>query len=116
MKTDFLKAYDRVEHIFIWETMLAMGFDKKVVRLAQGLVEQVQSTVHINGKFMASIKLEQRVCQGCPMSTPLFVISTQPLMELIKEKVRTWDLSGVQIGEGQQLTHQVFADDTGLFF
>lgn len=33
LKADFLKAYDRVQH------MLAMGFDKKIIRLAQGLVE-----------------------------------------------------------------------------
>lgn len=39
LKTDFLKAYDRVDHIFIRGTMLAMGFHRKIVRLAQGLVE-----------------------------------------------------------------------------
>lgn len=95
LKVVFLKAYDKVEHIFIWETMLAMGFDEKVVRLAKGLVEQAQSKVHINGKFMAPIELERGVCQGCPMSTLLFVISTQPLMELIKEKVKDGELSGI---------------------
>lgn len=39
LKVDFLKVYNRVEHVFIWDTMLAMGFDRKIVRLAQGLVE-----------------------------------------------------------------------------
>lgn len=49
LKVDFMKAYDHVEHIFIWDLMLAMGFHSKIVQLAKGLVENVESKVHING-------------------------------------------------------------------
>lgn len=37
-------------------------------------------------------------------------------MELIKEKVRIGELTRIPVGEGHQLTHQLFADDTRLFF
>lgn len=76
LKAYFLKEYDRVEHIFIWDTMLAMGFDKKIMQLAKGLVEQANSKVHVNGRFTTPISLKRGMCQGCPKSTLLFVIST----------------------------------------
>lgn len=34
LKADFIKAYDRVEHIFIWVVMRAMGFAEHIISLA----------------------------------------------------------------------------------
>lgn len=39
LKADFMKAYDRMEHSFIWVVMMAMGFCKHLIKLARGLVE-----------------------------------------------------------------------------
>lgn len=50
------------------------------------------------------------------MLTLMFVISMQPFMELVKDKVRSGELQGIQVREGKELTHQLFADDIGLFF
>lgn len=41
--------------------MLAMGFDRNIVRLAQGLVEQEESKVHVNGQFTTPITLMRGV-------------------------------------------------------
>lgn len=77
MKADFMKAYYHVEHIFIWDTMGALGYH----------VEKAESKVHINSFFTKPIKLDRGVRQGCPLSSLLFVISTHPLMALINEQV-----------------------------
>lgn len=45
----------------------------------------------------------------------LYTISTQPFKELIKEKFNTEKIEGIQLGDGSQLTHQSFVDDSGLF-
>lgn len=115
MKADFVKDYDRVEHIFIWDTMTVLGYHPHMIKLAKGLVEKAESKVHVNGLFTEPIKLDRGVRQGCPLSSLLFVISTQPLMALINEPVDWGALEGIDIGGGKQLTHQLFADDTGFF-
>lgn len=43
LKLDFLKAYDRVSHDFIWEVLRSMGFSKKMMSLIRGLVTGAQS-------------------------------------------------------------------------
>lgn len=115
MKVDFMKACDCVEHIFIWEIMAAMGFHEHLIKLAKGLVEKAESKVHVNGFFIEPIKLDQGVRQGCPFSSLLFVISTQPLMDLINEQVNLRELNGIKIDGGKQLTHQLFTDNIGFF-
>lgn len=95
--------------------MRAMGFAEHLVKLAIGLVEKAESKVHINSRFIESIKLERGVKQGCPLSALLFTIS-QPLMLMIKEKLSIGEFEGIRLDNRDQLTHQLFVDDTGLFF
>lgn len=115
LKSDFMKAYDRIEHLFIWETMKKLEYNPHLIKLARGLVENVESKVHVNGRFTDSIKLDRGVRQGCPLSSLLFIISTKPLMTLLKNKVSIDELEGIPMGNDEQLTHQLFADDTSVF-
>lgn len=116
LKADFMKAYDCVKYVFIWDVMKAMGFATHITTLAQGLVELAKSKVHVNGRFTWPIKLERGVRQGCPLPALLYIISTQPFMAMLREKVALGELDGIQIGENHQLTHELFADDIDIFF
>lgn len=115
LKANFMKAYDRVVHLFIWSIMAALGYHPYLILLAKGLVEKAGSAVHVNGYFTESIKLERGVQHACPMSSLLFTISTQPLMLMLQEQVNLGEIEGIHIGHGKQLTHQLFADDTRIF-
>ncbi|KAL3698825.1 hypothetical protein R1sor_012901 [Riccia sorocarpa] len=55
IKLDFEKAYDRIDHSYLWSTMEAQGFVTKFVSLAKGLVEGSTSKLHINGSFSKEI-------------------------------------------------------------
>jgi hypothetical protein len=46
----------------------------------------------------------------------LFAISTQPLMQLLKEGAGKGELKGITLDSSHQLLFQLFADDTGIFF
>lgn len=116
LKADFMKAYDKVEYTFIWHIMTTLGFAPYLIKLAKGLVENVESKVHINGWFTRSIMLEWGVRQGCPLSVLLFTISTQAFMLMLKEQADLGNIEGVQLGNGEQLTHQLFAKNTGILF
>lgn len=85
--------------------MAAIGFHPHIILLAKGLVENAESKVHINGRFTKSIALGRGVRQGCPLSALLYTISTQPFMRMIQAKVDLGELEGIQLGNGEQLTH-----------
>lgn len=73
---DFLKAYDRTAHIFLWQIMEAMGFSPLFIKLVQGLVLGGSSTVHANNLFSREVDLFRGVRQGCPIAPFLFILTS----------------------------------------
>jgi hypothetical protein len=116
LQIDFEKAYDRVEHVYIWDVMRKFGFSELYIQLVQGLVVGGSTKVHFNGLFTERIELARGVRQGCPLAPLLYSLITQPLMLLLKEKTRIGCIQGLDIRAEQQLICQLFADDTSIFF
>ncbi|KAL3690555.1 hypothetical protein R1sor_016864 [Riccia sorocarpa] len=114
LKLDFIKAYDRIRHVFLWDTLKAMGFSDKVIKLFQGLMHEAEATVHHDGEFSEVFKLEREVRQGCPLAPFLFSLSTEPLMLMLQEAAELQRIEEIKISEHKQLLHSLFADDTGL--
>lgn len=114
---DFQKAYDRLAHVFIWETLHAMGFSELFVGLVQGLMREGSSKIHVNSSFSREVSLMRGVRQGCPLFPLLFALSTQPLMSILKLLVEEGRLKGIPLDSmgHDQLLYQLFVDDTGLF-
>lgn len=115
MKLDFQKAFDRVDHEFLWATLSAMNLDPGMIVLIQGLITNVEAKVHVNGLFTCAFPLEHGVCQGDPMSLLLFALSSQPLMSQLEGKWAHGLLSGLRIFDHKSLLFQLFIDDVGLF-
>lgn len=93
---DFVKVYDRVEHVFLWETLVAVGFDHKFISIVRGLMEEGFSKVHFNGMFMMEIPLFRGVRQGFSITHFLFILSTQPFMSLLAKSAAEGELVGLQ--------------------
>lgn len=115
LKLDFEKAFDRVDHDFLWATLLAMNLDPFVLSLIQGLVLNAEAKVHVNGSFTPSFPLERGVRQGDPLAPLLFVLTTEPLMRLLQKKCDQGDLVGLRVTQQESLLFQLFADDSCLF-
>ncbi|KAL3681174.1 hypothetical protein R1sor_024130 [Riccia sorocarpa] len=113
-KLDFAKAFDRVSHTYLWETLGRMGFSEEFLQLTRGLVSSGSSKVQVNGLFTTGIALQRGVRQGCPISPLLFALSTQPLMRLLREEEKAGRLIGMSIPNGRPLLHRFFADDSGI--
>ncbi|KAL3686353.1 hypothetical protein R1sor_008927 [Riccia sorocarpa] len=113
-KLDFAKAFDHVQHEFLWETMRQMGFCQNYIELIQGLVGHGSAKVYFNGTATNSFSLERGVRQGCPISPLLFALSTQPLMALLQDEEKKGNLKGLEIPGGRPLLHRLFADDSGI--
>ncbi|KAL3701890.1 hypothetical protein R1sor_019912 [Riccia sorocarpa] len=51
---------------------------------------------------------------GCPIAPMLFTLSTQPLMEMLREAQVRGQLHGLETGNGRQVLDALFTDDTCL--
>ncbi|KAL3684967.1 hypothetical protein R1sor_002989 [Riccia sorocarpa] len=114
VKLDFQKAYDRVSHSYLWDTLSAMGLTQENLNRIQGLVTDGAAQLHINGKFTRRFEVTRGVRQGCPVAPLLFAMVTQPLMRVLREEEKCGRLKGVTYGGEQTLLHQIYADDTGV--
>ncbi|KAL3696859.1 hypothetical protein R1sor_010935 [Riccia sorocarpa] len=114
VKLDFEKAYDRIDHAYLWAVMEAMGFARKILELTRGLVEGSTSKLHLNGSFSEEFTMERGVKQGCPLAPLLFALSTQPLMVLLREQEEKGHLTSVKIAPGKTALHNFYADDSGV--
>jgi beta-galactosidase GanA len=57
LQINFEKAYDRVDHMYIWEVMEELGFTDMYIKLAWGLVEGGTAKFHFDGLFTDRIPL-----------------------------------------------------------
>ncbi|KAL3697642.1 hypothetical protein R1sor_011718 [Riccia sorocarpa] len=61
LKLDFIKAYDRVRHSFLWDTLAEMGFGPKIICLIQGLMKEAETLVHQNDDTGLCLKATQNI-------------------------------------------------------
>lgn len=61
LKVDFLKAYDRLDHFFLWEVLRALGFSEFFITSVKGLVCNDTLKLHLNGLFTEDFLLEKGV-------------------------------------------------------
>jgi hypothetical protein len=54
--------------------------------------------------------------KGCSLAPLFYLLITQPLMDILKEKARTGRIQGIEIRAEDKLVYEIFADDTGIFF
>lgn len=115
VKLDFEKAYDRVEHNYLWDAMLKCGLGKGFITLVKGLTLGASTAVHVNGAKTYRFPVGRGVRQGCPLAPLLFVLATQPLMTEMKLSFQAGRLRGYQVGDTVLLDYSLFADDMGVF-
>lgn len=111
LSLDLNKAFDRVDHHFLFKTMERFGFGERMVSWIELLYRNAKSCVKCNGVLTNTFPLERSVRQGCPLSAILYTISMEPLAALIKGDTR---IRGIDIpGGGLSVIHQ-YADDTTI--
>lgn len=105
---DFFKAFDRVSHEYLLETMKRMGFLSNTIAIVKNLAMGISAKISVNSQLTKQIQINRGVPQGSPLSMLLFVISLEPLLATLQAKLTGITISGVKTAVG------AYADDVGV--
>lgn len=108
---DFYKAFDTVEHSFIFEALRHFGFKDNFRDMVKTLYTRTNSCVSMAHGTSPRFDVNRGIRQGCPISPFLFLIAAELLNLLI---VKCVQVEGIRIGDNS-LTISQLADDTCLF-
>lgn len=106
------KAYDRIEHKYLWEILDAYGLPETFIEKIKSLYENAETSIMINKTTSKPFRVTRGVRQGDPMSCLLFNLAIEPLAEMLRRS----PLKGIKIpGAAAKLIVKLFADDTQLY-
>lgn len=111
VSVDFNKAFDRVEHSFLWAVLSKLGFGARFVNWLRLMYSFAVSKVKINGFLTDSFPLKRSVRQGCPLSSLLYTLAAEPLAAMLR---RDAAVRGLITPAGREVKIFQYADDTNL--
>lgn len=77
--TDVEKAFDRVNWLFIEETLKHLGLGSRMVAGIMALYTSPSAAVVVNGHLSERFTLSIGTRQGCPLSPLIFILKLKPL-------------------------------------
>jgi hypothetical protein len=104
---DFEKAFDSIEHPFLWRALKKHGVDNKYIRIMKKIYDNSTSTIEMEEKSR-KFKIGRGIKQGCCLSPKQFNGALQEVFDSLE-----WDQFGMKI-EGRILNELRFADDVVL--
>ncbi len=83
LSLDQEKAFDRVEHAYLWNVLEAFGFNGKFSNMIKILYSDIERVIKINGGLCAPFKVSRGIRQGCSLSGMLYSLVIEPLLQAI---------------------------------
>ena len=107
------KAFDRMNHSFIFKTLEKIGFGENSVKWVKIICKNTKSFVKVNGYETMEFDIERGVRQGCPLSSFLYVLTAETLSSHIRKNT---NIKGYKykMKNLEHLEHKIvqYADDT----
>ena len=104
------KAFDRVEHDFLFKTMSAFGIGNTFIDWLRVIYNNAFTTIKVNGYHTNPIPLTRGLRQGCPLSPALYVL----VVEIFALQLRANpNIVGFRIG-GEKIVSAHYADDATI--
>lgn len=110
LSIDFYKAFDSIEHPFIFDCLKLFGFGYKFRNIIKSLYENSNSSVSLSGGTSPRFPINRGIKQGCPISPFLFIIAP----EMLSIFIRNSSIAPLEV-LGQPVIISQFADDTTIF-
>lgn len=81
---DFFKAFDTVEHNFMFRTLELFGLGENVINFVKLIYKNTNSSVILPQGTSSRFSIDRGIKQGCPISPLLFIAAAEMLSILIK--------------------------------
>ena len=107
------KAYDKVRHDYLWDTLNAFNLPETFVNTVRSLYQNATTQVVVNGFQSDPYKITRGIRQGDPLSCALFDLAIEPLACMIRKDA---NFKGISLpGMDEPLKAKFFADDTCVY-
>ena len=104
------KAFDKVDHDFLYSTMAAFGIGEKFTDWLRVIYSNASTIVKVNGFHTNPILLRRGLRQGCSLSPSLYVL----VIEIFALSLRTnQNIVGFKVG-GERIVSLHYADDATI--
>lgn len=112
LKVDQYKAFDRVDHNYMFKVLEKFGFGAKFINWIKIFYTEIFSSVKCNGFLTKYFPIKNSVRQGCPVSALLYSLLAEPLSLSFQKHQH---ISGIAI-PNTNISALIFqhADDTTL--
>ena len=112
LSLDWTKAFDRINHTFLFKSMEKMGFNRNVIDLIKLFCLNKKSCLQINGNILETFDIGRGIRQGCPLSMLIYVLFKEALYKYIKS---CSTIKGIPLPNDNTIKISGYADDTNLF-
>ena len=107
---DFEKAFESIEHTFLFAFLKSFGFGLQFIQQVRTLLNNAESCVVNNGHSTGYFPSERGTRQGDPLSAYLFILRVESLfIQIRKDK----NIKGIVIGD-HEIKLSAYADDADL--
>ena len=111
LSLDQEKAFDKISHQYLFETLKAFGFGDSFISWIKAIYNDVSSNVIVNHFISDSFPVQKSVRQGCCLSPLLYVICLEPVLIRIRKDT---DVKGFKIPGREEQKITAFADDSNF--
>ena len=108
---DFEKAFDSIEHKFLYKVLEKFNFGSEFISWIKLLYTEPKFKIKNNGWISEDCFMNRGVRQGCSMSALLFILVVEILAQSIKQNEK---IEGIIIGNTEHKICQ-YADDSTIF-
>ena len=107
---DFAKAYDTLEHNFMFSVLRRFNFGNMFIEWMKILYNEPVFKMKNNGWISSGYQMGRGIRQGCPLSSSLFIIAIEILALMIR---KSETVQGIDMGNH---THNIimYADDATI--
>ena len=107
---DFLKAFDSVEHNFMYATLKKFNFGNNFIKWIKLFYQEPKFKVKNNGWLSAGYSMHRGIRQGCCLSSLIFILVVEILALMIRQSSL---INGIVIGNEEHKIIQ-YADDATI--
>lgn len=102
------KAFDRIDHRYLFSTLEAFGFGKKFISWIKLLYFGATVMLKVGGGLSRPVPVQRGIRQGCPLSGMLYALAIEPLLNQLRQ-----GLTGLAFSEDarKSISLSAYADD-----